>query len=213
MKLIRWILAIAVLSVWAALIGTALYVALYKPSETPPEGAAIVVLGGNSDGNGGLGNETALRVQKAVELYDTGAAPVIVMTAGPPASGGAPMALAMRDQAVAAGVPADAILVEDASYSTLQNALFTADIELLDKAAPILLVSHRYHLPRANASFRWAGFENVINVAADPEGGFEVSQGVLWELVKWPLNALRAAAASAAMAGDVPRENYMKYLQ
>ena len=76
------------------------------------------------------------------------------------------------------------------------------------------LVTHRYHLPRANASFRWAGFENVINVAADPDGRFRRSaRALLWESVKWPMNVLRAAAASAAMAGDVPRENYMKYLE
>ena len=46
MKLIRWIIAIVVLSVWAALIGTSLYVAMYSPTDEVPEGAAIVALAG-----------------------------------------------------------------------------------------------------------------------------------------------------------------------
>lgn len=213
MKLIRWILAIAVLSVWAALIGTALYVALYEPSETAPEGAAIVALAGNVGANGVLGGETEARVQKAVELYEAGAAPLLVMTGGPKTGNSPPLAEAMRDYAVAAGVPAEAILVDSASHSTLQNALFTSDFAELDKTAPIIIVTHRYHLPRANASFRWAGFDTVISTAADPTDDFQITQSLLWESLKWPLNVVRAAAASAAMAGDVPRENYLKYLE
>ena len=83
----------------------------------------------------------------------------------------------------------------------------------MDKDATVLLVTHRYHLPRAWASFRWAGFTDVTRVAADPDGGFQLNAQLLWETVKWPLNVVRAAAASAAMAGDVPRENFIKYLE
>ena len=214
MKLIRWIIAIVVLSVWAALIGTALYVAMYEPDDTVPTGEAIVVLAGNAGKNGGLNGETQLRLDRAIELYKAGAAPILVVTGGTSATGSnPPVAEAMRDAALAAEVPADAILVENASHSTLQNAIFTADIDSLNKAAPIILVSHRYHLPRANASFRWAGFNDVRTVAADPTGGFQITEGLLWESVKWPLNVVRAAAASAAEAGNVPRENYIKYLE
>ena len=210
MALIRWIFSIAVLSIWLALIGTALYVAMYSADPEPPTGEAIVVLAGNAGKNGGgLTGETEARLAKGVELFEAGAASVLVVTGG----GTPPVSEAMRDAALAAGVPAEAILVENASHSTLQNALFTADFEALDKDAPIIIVSHRYHLPRANASFRWAGFSTVESVAADPDGGFSISEGLLWESLKWPLNILRAAAASAANAGNVPRENYLKYLE
>lgn len=212
MKLIRWIIAIAVLSVWAALIGTALYVALFEPSEEVPEGAAIIALAGNAGKTGQVTGETEARIARAVELFQAGAAPVLVVTGGS-GEADAPVAEAMRDFAIAAGVPEDAIVVEDRSHSTLQNALFTADLEALDPSEPIIIVTHRYHLPRANASFRWAGFETVTNAAADNVSGFQISEPLLWESVKWPLNIVRAAAASAAMAGDVPRENYVKYLE
>ncbi|MGI9388716.1 MAG: YdcF family protein [Boseongicola sp.] len=212
MQLIRWVIAIVILSIWAALIGTALYVALYEAPEAIPSGEAIVVVSGNAAKSGGLVGETKVRLDRAIALYDDERAPRLIVSGGTVESG-TTVADAMKAAAMAAGVPEDAITVEGGSHSTLQNALFTADIEDLEKSAPILLVSHRYHLPRANASFRWAGFTDVINVAADPEAGFQLTGGMLWESIKWPLNVVRAAAASAAMAGNVPRESFMKYLE
>lgn len=212
MKLIRWFVAIAILSIWTALIGTALYVALYEAPETIPNGEAIVVVSGNAAKSGGLVGETKVRLDRAIALYNDGRAPRLVVSGGT-VGGRTTVAEAMKEAAMAAGVPEDAITVEGGSHSTLQNALFSADIEDLEKAGTILLVSHKYHLPRANASFRWAGFDDVINVAADPEDGFQLTSGLLWESLKWPMNVVRAAAASAAMAGDVPRESYIKYLE
>lgn len=209
MALIRWIFAIVVLAAWLALIGTGLYVAMYEADPETPSGDVIVVLAGNAGKYGGMNAETQARVAKGIELFEAGAASRLVVTGG----GEPPVAEAMREAAISAGVPEADILVETASHSTLQNALFTADFETLDKDGTVLLVTHRYHLPRAWASFRWAGFTDVTRVAADPDGGFQLNAQLLWETVKWPLNVVRAAAASAAMAGDVPRENFIKYLE
>ena len=209
LSLIRWIFSIIILAAWLALIGTGLYVAMYEPDEEPPTGDIIVALAGNAGKNNGMSGETQARLAKAIELFEAGAAPKLLVTGG----GEPPVAEAMRDAAVAAGIPEADIYVENASHSTLQNALFSADIEDIDKAANLLVVTHRYHLPRSWASFRWAGFSNVTRVAADPDAPFQLSATMLWETVKWPLNIVRAAAASAAMAGDVPRENYIKYLE
>jgi uncharacterized SAM-binding protein YcdF (DUF218 family) len=213
MKLVRWIVAIAILSIWAALIGTALYVAMYSPSDEPPTGDAIVVVAGDSGKNGGLSTMTETRLNAALALYEEGAAPTLVFSGGTLSSSNPPVAEAMRDAAIAAGVPADAIVVETQSHSTLQNALYLGDIESLDKSGAVILVTHRYHLPRANASLRWAGFGDITNYAADLDGGFQITPELLWESLKWPMNVVRAAAASAAMAGDVPRENFVKYLE
>ena len=212
MKFIRWIFAITILSGWIALIGTGLYVAMYEAKIDLPEAEAIVVVSGNAGKNGGMLGETEARLNRAVALYNEGLAPRLILSGGSK-SDAETVADAMKAAAIAGGVPENAITVEGASHSTLQNAIFAADIENLSKAAPILLVTHRYHLPRANASFRWAGFSDITNVAADPEGGFQITPGLLWESVKWPLNVLRAGAASAAQAGNVPREDYLQYLE
>ena len=210
MTLIRWIISLAVLAVWGALIGTGLYVALYAPDADLPEGKAIVVLAGNAGKSGtGLSGETAERLAAGLSLYRQGAATVIVVTGG----GTPPVAEHMAEALLAENVPADAILIENRSHSTLQNALFTADLDRLTPGDPIILVTHRYHLPRANASFRWSGFSDVTNYAADPDAGFALTSGLMWESLKWPLNVLRAGAASIASAFDVPREDYLKYLE
>ncbi|MBT8458292.1 MAG: YdcF family protein [Boseongicola sp.] len=212
MTFIRWVFAIAVLSVWIALIGTGLYVAMYEAKGDLPEAEAIVVLAGDASKNGGLVGETEARLNRAVALYDEGLAPRLILSGGTTSSAES-VADAMKTAAMAAGVPDSAITVETESHSTLQNAMFVGDIEDLSKAAPILLVTHRYHLPRANASLRWAGFSDITNVAADPDGGLQITPSLLWESVKWPYNVLRAGAASAAEAGNVPREDYIQYLE
>lgn len=207
--LIRWIVSLVVLAMWCALIGTGLYVAMYEPPAEMPEGAAIIVLGGGLEPDGTLTPLSAQRLSFAVELYNDGAAPLMVFTGGGPIA----EAAVMGEGARTAGVPDSAILRETASTSTLQNALFTADIAAVDKTVPVLLVSQRFHLPRAWASFRWAGFQDITLVAADPAGGLSLDVNILMEAVKWPLNAFRAAAASAAMAGEVPREDWVQYLR
>lgn len=209
MTLIRWIFSLTILAIWCALMGTGVYVALYEPPEETPTAQAIVVLGGAAGIDGQLREETAERMQAGIALYEEGAAPLIVVTGG----GSVPVARDMAQAAISAGIPESDILVEDASLSTLQNAILTADFEELDKAQPIIIVTQRYHLPRAWASFRWGGFDTVIRHAADPQDGFEIDMPLLWESVKWPANVVRAAAASAAMAGGVPRESFMKHLE
>lgn len=213
MKLIRWIIAIAVLSIWAALIGTSLYVAMYTPPAVLPEGEAILVLAGDDAGVGEMSGQTELRLNRAVDLYNEGVAPQLVLSGGSERDSTPAVAEAMKAAAIALGVPEDAIVTETDSHSTLQNALFLSEIEAVNKTAPVILVSHRYHLPRANATLRWAGFSDVQNFAADADAGFQVTPQLLWESLKWPYDALRAAAVSAAEAGDVPRENYVQYLE
>ena len=207
MSLIRWLFSLAVLSIWCALIGTVLYVALYKPAEQSPSGDVIVVLGGDTTDSGKLNIQTSERVSAGIALYKENAASLMVMT------GGNGVGQAMRDMAVAAGVPALSVLVEGGAKSTLQNALFTADLLRVSTDDTVLLVTQKYHLPRAHASFRWAGFKDVITFAANGEAEFLLSRELVWESVKWPFNAVRAAAASAAKAGNVPRENYIQYLE
>ncbi len=209
MTFLRWVFSLSVLAIWCALVGTVLFVAMYEdPAEIGPA-QAIVILGGNAPEGDALTGESAARLARGLALVEDGVASTLVLTGG----GDVPVAPVMAAAVEEAGLDQVDLLVEPNAKSTLQNALFTSDIEALDKTQPIVIVTHRYHLPRAWASFRWAGFEDITGVAADPENGFQLSGPVLMEGLKWPLNILRAAAASAAMAGDVPRENYLKYLE
>jgi uncharacterized SAM-binding protein YcdF (DUF218 family) len=93
------------------------------------------------------------RVGRGVDLYKEGAADLIVLSGGGPM----PEAEIMRDVALAAGVPADALLLEPASCDTLGNARECARLLAARGLQSVILVSDRTHLPRAALLFRLAG--------------------------------------------------------
>ncbi len=93
----------------------------------PPAFDCIVALGHSARPDDAI---MQARVQKAAELYREGAAGCLILSgrhsfrlrANPPPISEAAV---MRDVALALGVPADDILVEDESTDTLSNAYFT----------------------------------------------------------------------------------------
>lgn len=166
-----------------------------------PEAQAIVVLSGPGARVPGTAGQTLARLRRGVGLWQAGAAPLLVVSGGG-AGPGTPlqkthawnMAQAARDM----GIPESAIRLESRSGSTLQNAVFTADIPDIDLGRRLIVVTQPYHLPRAGFSFRWAGFTQIALVAAtDPPEG--VLRQFLGEGVKWPFNILRAQLARLAL--------------
>jgi uncharacterized SAM-binding protein YcdF (DUF218 family) len=118
---------------------------------------AIVVLGA-AVWDGGRPSPTLLRrINHAAELYHEGAAPLIVGSGGlgkhPPSE-----ADVMLAQLVGLGVPASVIRTETRSHTTLENAVFTARILRQNNLKNVLVVSDKYHLPRAVLCFRKLGF-------------------------------------------------------
>jgi len=103
----------------------------------------ILVLGGDDNGE---------RVFEAVKLYKEGYAKKILMSSGPLAwkLTGAEW---MKKQAVAEGVPVKAILLEDRSCSTIDNALFSLPILEKGKVKTVILVTSPTHTRRAKKVF------------------------------------------------------------
>lgn len=133
--------------------------------------AAIVLLGGSLDPTtstpGALeGNDSFERVVAAAELYKSGSAPIIVVSGGSgsiafPQAKEAPY---LADFLEFMGVPSMAIKIEDASRNTYENAVYSARVLGLEnlgekEAQPhIALVTSAWHMRRAAAIFRKAGF-------------------------------------------------------
>jgi uncharacterized SAM-binding protein YcdF (DUF218 family) len=124
---------------------------------------AIVVLGGGMYPKGSLRPTDELsyysltRTACAAELYARGFAPKIVITGGDATIFGeaTPEALEMKRFAMRLGVPADAILIDDLSRTTYENAL---GVKRLLGPASILLSTSAFHIWRADALFRRQGF-------------------------------------------------------
>ena len=122
------------------------------------------------DDDNTLAAQTRRRVEAGVALYEAGAAPRIHFTGGSPRNGRPGAGEQMRALAVSLGVPAAVTSAESLSQSTLQNALFSRPCSARSPTAPVMLVTDGFHLARAWASFRWAGYGPVRLAAATAFG-------------------------------------------
>lgn len=118
---------------------------------------AIVVLGAAVFEGGEPSPVLAARMAHAVQLYRRGLAPRIVVSGG---VGGCPPSEAevMARIAVAAGVPADALVLESQSHTTQQSVRLTTGLLEKSSVQSIIVVSSPFHLFRATWMYRDAGY-------------------------------------------------------
>lgn len=161
-------------------------------SDTPLRRAdAIVVLGNRPpvDREGRIRDELRRRMDRGIALYREGLAPRLVLTGGPDGRGHIE-AEVMEAYARAAGVPAEAILTETRSTSTIENAGYGVPLLCEALGQPcyprILLVSTPHHLGRAEEVFACAGAEVQAAAAAMPgeEGSDERASYVRAAIVR-----------------------------
>jgi len=164
-SLVAFVLLTSVSSPFVAnqLIGT--LEAWYPPPAIGPSNRydAIVVLGGGTENKGTLRPTVELtsysltRTTCGVDLFLKGYAPKLVLTGGDASifGSGPKAAPEMKRWAQRLGVPEHAIVTEEDSRTTYEDAIGT--MRLLGPAS-ILLVSSASHLPRATALFTRQGF-------------------------------------------------------
>jgi uncharacterized SAM-binding protein YcdF (DUF218 family) len=116
-----------------------------------PEGDTLIVLGGGDLADGFPSENTVLRCLYAVRAYQDGHFRKIVVS-------GYRIGGHMRNVLVSEGVPAAAIVTDDESRSTRENALQAARLLSGDKGSKVLLTSD-YHMLRARGAFRKAGLD------------------------------------------------------
>jgi uncharacterized SAM-binding protein YcdF (DUF218 family) len=115
---------------------------------------AIVVFGGGVGESGEAGGGYQERVVAAVDLYRAGYARAIVFSSG--FRFAMREAEVMRDLAIANGVPAEAITLEDHAANTHENVVFSNAILQKHGWKSLLLVSSPYHMRRAMWAWRAA---------------------------------------------------------
>lgn len=98
------------------------------------------------------GGETRQRVAEAVQLYQDGWAPLMIMS-GAARDDGPSNALTMQNIAIAAGVPKADILIEESATTTALNATFVRNIIKDNKFTKVILVTSPYHQRRASLAF------------------------------------------------------------
>ena len=125
-------------------------------SDVPLERRAALVLGAKTKDNV-MSNALRARVDYAIELYHGGQVGALIFTGGfrdkDPARESSEAVLA-RAYAVAHGVPAQRIWIEQRSTTTLENLREAQAIVNAQGFAQVALVSDRWHLARAQAMAR-----------------------------------------------------------
>jgi uncharacterized SAM-binding protein YcdF (DUF218 family) len=141
------------------------------------QGDVIVVLGGGAigstpdvDGIGSLTGTTLTRVVAAYKLHKKTGLPIIVSGGQVFKDSGNEARIAKR-YLLSLGLPESAVIAEDKSRNTKENAAYTLDVLKQKGFTQPILVTSASHMPRAAAQF------NQLNVQLLPYPvGFLVSQ-------------------------------------
>jgi uncharacterized SAM-binding protein YcdF (DUF218 family) len=170
-----------------------------QPADQADEADVIVLLGGGispapRDWPYPDLNRAADRIWHAARLFHAGKAPVIIVSGGlSPRETANSEADAMSQLLVDLGVPSEAIVFEDQSRTTRENAVYTARLLEARGHQRVLLVTSALHMPRALATFRAVGIE-ALPAATD----FEVTPSSP-DLRRWLPNSGSLDASTRAM--------------
>jgi uncharacterized SAM-binding protein YcdF (DUF218 family) len=141
-----------------AVLGASLDVLRYAAmSDNGPADAAVVL--GAAVRTTGPSPVYVERINHAVELYRTGKVKYLIMTGGKGLGERVAEAEAGRDRAIAAGVPAEAILVETQSRDTRENLANVKPIIAAHGFGRVLIVSDPLHMARAMQIAQAAGLD------------------------------------------------------
>ena len=121
----------------------------------------IIVLGAGLDHTGRPGYALARRSIHAAELWHEGYAPLIICTGGISETQTRSEAAGCQQVLERRGVPASAILLEEASRSTEENAIYSREIMQANNLESILLVSDSFHMFRARYIFNHYGMTDI----------------------------------------------------
>lgn len=161
--------------------------------DAPPD--AVVVLGAQVLASGSPSPPLRRRLEHGVSVWRRRGADVLV-TSGGRGDGPVSEAETMRRLALGLGVPEDRIVAEDRSTTTLEHAVEVAALCERNGWRRVVIVTDRYHLPRALFLFRRLG----LDVEGAPvRGRGEGSRrrwvsGALREIPAWVKNLVLVAA-------------------
>ena len=129
----------------------------FGPTRYDRPADCAVVFGARVWNDGTPSDALADRVDEAVHLYQRGLVKHLVMSGGVEPENGLSEAEVMRARAVAAGVPSEAVLLDEAGVDTASTVRNTARLMRREALGSALVVSHYYHEPRAKMLFDRAG--------------------------------------------------------
>jgi uncharacterized SAM-binding protein YcdF (DUF218 family) len=141
------VLAVAGLAA-IAIGGYATYRILEQAGRDERGPADAIVIMGAAQYDGTPSPVFAARIDHAIDLYHDGVAPILIATGGKREGDRTTEAASARAYAMARGVPAEAILVEDRSRSTLESIRGVSDLMDEHDLGTAVFVSDPSHMYR-----------------------------------------------------------------
>ena len=170
--MIKWLFAIII----ALLVGITIIIPIYlapddlrkckEPEPTASCGVADAIVAVS-------GGDTSARTDETIRLYKAGWSDTLIFSGAARDTSGPSNAEAMKKRAVEAGVPEHAIVTEEFSRTTAENALNTSHFIVDRQLKRVVLVTSAYHQRRASLEFgaRLGPSVTIINhpVATDSQ--------------------------------------------
>lgn len=161
---LRWALLFCALAALSP-VALGLYIYQYGQADRAAPADVIIILGAGTRPNGTPAAAYTRRIRHGVALYDAGLAPYMLCTGGyterRPVSEARACVGLLRDL----GVPESAILFEEISRSTEENAIEARRIMNEHGLTTAILVSDNFHLLRAEWIFRDQGIPITLSPA------------------------------------------------
>ena len=138
---------IALLAMPAALFAAVCICTLAK--RNPKKSGCIIVLGAKVHPDGSMSKSLQYRCDAAMAAWKQGAAPKLILCGGKVGEAPCSEASVMEKYLLVKGMPADALILEDASQNTVENLKFARDIMAKNGFADAAIVTSDYHVQRA----------------------------------------------------------------
>lgn len=183
-----------ILAVWiCVVIALAVHIDSVGRIDNAQESETIIVLGAGLLRGGRAGPAMIRRVERGAALWQQGYAQNIICTGGYTEHHPRSEAEACREILLNAGVPYDAIYMEETSTSTEENAMYSREIMDVQGWETALVVSDAYHIFRADWLFHKAGIEAVFSpvppeeITGRPSYNYQIMRELLalhWQAFK-----------------------------
>jgi len=187
----------------------------HMPLQGEVKADAIVLLGGGTEPadaprTGVEVNGAGDRVLYAAQLYKSGAAPLIILSGGNVAFSqvrGSTPAQEMHDMLLALGVPEEAMLLQDKSQNTEEDAAFTKQILVEKGIKTVILVTSAAHMDRALMHFQDPQF-TLIPAPTD----YAITQRYWDYLMRWDAKTVLLNVLPSSQALNLTSNIFHEYL-
>jgi len=180
--------ALLVLLLCGAVVWSGLATAVFLKEEfaqEPGPADCVIVLGARVMPNGSLSTALLRRVEKALEVYEAGLAPAIIVCGAQGSDEPVDEATAMKEYLVSRGVPEEDVFADPDSRNTRENLANARAIMRENGMESAIVVTNAYHVARAKAIAGDLGIQALGASARMPRGLYIPWKMRIREALSW----------------------------